>query len=803
MDLKFGSPLLFIFLASLFSFGQNVSVLGEVLDEKNSPISFANVILMAKDSTIVAGSSTDDNGFFKLTVADKGLYVFKISYIGFSEFAKELQITETVNLGKISLKEEAQNLDEVSIVFKKPTIKKEADRLVFNIENSALTEGNMLQALRSTPGVLFFGNNIKVKGATPTVYINDRQVNLTSNDLIQLLESSSANFVNSVEVITNPSAKYDASSGAVLNIVMSKNLVTGYSGSLLANYTQGVFPSYNFGTSHFFKSEKINFYANYNYSDIKKNRDDLENINYFDNNQNIDQYWESITNRNKWYDTHNLDMNFDYTIDTKNSFSISTNILLLPNFKYLKNNQTNVYDLNKDLDYYFDSNNLERDEKHNLAFDMGFEHQFSKGDLSLNAHYTDYDYKQKQDVLSNYYEDDGSFIETTAFNQKNKQGTKIITTKGDYSVPFDDNSTFEAGVKTSQIETNSSTSRYDIINGQEILDPNNTDDFEYREDVQAAYVNYSNDSEKWNVSLGLRAEQTNIKSKSVFNNETNNQNYLEWFPTVSISHDLTEKWIIYTNYKRSIERPNYQKLNPFRYYYNDNNFFVGNPSLKPTITDYLDFGTTFFDHLTIEAYYINSKNNSYDVPIQDNTNNILIYKPLNFDKTIDYGIDFMADFFVTNDWSLYFLTSFSNVEDQKIFDDNLITQNQWTNISILKNSLTFLKDRSLNIDFTVYYFGKNIQGFRIVDDRWVSSLSISKSVFNKKGVISLSADDLFNDQEYSYSTRYLNQFNSVRTNVDERFIKLGFRYNFGNTNLKTNSETISNEERDRLQENIP
>ncbi len=795
-------PLIIVFFfTSILGFSQNKSIFGKVVDEQGLPVSFANVILLTQlDSTIVTGTSTDDHGIFKLNAPSQGTYKFIISYIGYKEFTKEILLSEDTDLGTIILMEEAQSLDEISITYKKPTLKKEADRLIFNVENSALVEGNMLQVLKSTPGILVINNAITVKNTSPTVYINDRKVNLSSSELAQLLESSSANAIKSVEVITNPSAKYDASSGIVVNIVMSKNLITGYRGNIFSNYTQATFATYNVGTSHFLKSQRINFYANYSYNDSKLNRNDSENINYFDDNRAIDQFWQSKTNRNKWSDTHNFNMNFDYSFNEKNTISLSTNMLFLPYFKYFKANKTNVFDSSENLDFYFDSNNLEHDEKHNLAFDMGFVHQFTKGSLSINTHFTDYKYKQNQDVASNYYDDSGSFIETTAFNQRNNQRTKIYAVQSDYTVPFNDTSTFETGIKTSHIETNSGTSRNDIVNGQEILDPNNTDDFDYKEDIQAVYANYAMDSEEWNISMGLRAEQTKIKSQSIFNNQTDGQDYLKWFPNASINRKLTEKWSIHSNYKRSIERPNYQSLNPFRFYYNDNNIFVGNPSLKPIISDYVDIGTTLFDLFTFESYYKRSKNNIYVLPVQDNVNNILMYTPLNFDETIEYGFDFMVNFYVSKDWSIYFLTSFYNIKDETVFDNNLVNQDQWSNYSIFQNDFTFLKDRSLNINLAIYFVGKNLQGFRVVEDRWVSSLSISKSIMDKKAVISLSAEDLFNAQYYKNATRYLNQFSSIRTRLDERFIKLGFRYNFGNTNLKTSSESKSLEERERLKE---
>ena len=367
-------------------------------------------------------------------------------------------------------------------------------------------------------------------------------------------------------------------------------------------------------------------------------------------------------------------------------------------------------------------------------------------------------------------------------------------------MPISETSSFETGLKTSHIETNSASLQYDIVNGQEILNPDNTDDFDYKEDIYAAYANYSKDWEKWTVILGLRAEQTNIKSKSILNNQANKQDYLEWFPTTSLSFKPTESFSLYTNYKRSIERPNYQSLNPFRIYFNDNNALVGNPYLKPVLSDHIVLGTSFLDYFTVEVYYDNSKDNIEVIPIQDYSTKTLFYTPLNIDKTLEYGFDLEVNFNATKYWTVYFLTSFYNRDEESASQNTTVNQNQWSNYSGLTNDLTFLEDKSLNINFTVYYVGKNIQGFRIVEDRWFSSLSISKSIMNKRAVISLSTEDLFNTQDYQYSTRYLKQSTSIYTNIDNRFIKIGFRYNFGNSALKSSSETKSTEERERLKE---
>src|SRR5690606_16931493 len=241
----------------------------------------------------------------------------------------------SMDMGTLVLEEASEMLNEINIIAKRPTVTKAADRLIFNVENTALIEGNMFQVLKSTPGILVLDNSIQVKNTTPTVYINDKKVHLSSDELIQLLEGSSASAIKSVEVITNPSAKYDAESGAVINIVMSENLISGYRGNVFANYTQGVFPRYQAGMGHFFKSEKIDFFANYTYSDSKINREDARTINFLENtNQSVNEIWKSNDYRNTWTKTHNLNFNFDYDIDNKNTLSLSSTMLVLPYFEY-------------------------------------------------------------------------------------------------------------------------------------------------------------------------------------------------------------------------------------------------------------------------------------------------------------------------------------------------------------------------------------------------------------------------------------------------------------------------------------
>ena len=792
----------FLFTLSFSILAQDFSISGKVVDANGSPIEFATVIIsIENEDEFLNGTSTDDKGFFKINNLSTSTYFIKISFIGYEEFNQKIVLSGNLDLKTIQLNTAAETLDQVDIIAKKPTIVRKPDRLIFNIENTALTEGSTLSVLKSTPGVIVSEGGINIKSAPATVFINNRRVQLTSDELIQLLESAPANSIKSVEVITNPPASYDADSGSVINIIMSKNLVTGYRGSVQTNYTQGVFPRYNAGTSHYFKNNKINVNVNYSYTNKKINRDQDDRVDFLDANNEIDQIWKSDVNRNTWSETHNLNLNFDYYLDDKNTLSLTSTGLYTPYYKYQIRNKTNIF--NDDLDFLsrFTADNLSRDKKYNIGTDLIFRHDFeNSANLTFNAHYTIYDYNRDQNVFTNIFDINDEFDSNSEFNTIANQNTNIVTGKVDYSLPINETSNLDIGLKYSNVNTESDISRVDIINGNDVVNDENTDAFKYDEKVLAAYLNYSKSWDKWDLNVGLRVEQTNVEGESLTLNETNTQDYFNWFPNASLSHQIIEDLSISGNYKRSITRPSYTDLNPFTFFINENTIVLGNPNLVPTYRDYYEISANFLEHFKVAAYYSNYDGDIVELPRQNNDTNVIAFTPTNLDKKVDYGFDFEFIYSPSNIWDLYFVTSFYNISEEADLGDGLVELSQWSNYSVLQNSFSLLEDRSLNANFTLTWVGKNLQQLQTVKDRLFSEFSITKSIFNKKGIISLSVEDIFNLQDSDSSLRYRNQSSASFVDLDNRFIKLGFRYNFGNTKLNTNERTTNAEERDRIKD---
>lgn len=784
--------LIFLVFSSI-GWSQTFSVAGSVKDLNNQPVAFANILMLqSNDSTAVTGTSSDENGNFVISNLIPETYILKTSFIGYKDYFKPINLLENISNMSIVLEESVEALNEVQITVKKPTLKREADRLIFKVENTALSQGNLVEVLRSTPGVLVLDDAILVRNSTPTVYVNDRRVHLSSSELIELLQGTSASNIKSIEVITNPSARYDADSGVVLNIVMSKNLITGYNGSVSANYTQGIFPKTSFGTSQYFKGAKTNLFFNYSYNDRKDNRVDVEHIFY------PNEEWKTTLNKNTWSENHNIGFNFDYNINEKNNLAISANAQFLPYFKYLTKSESNIESSTSIFDR-FTSNSLSKDNRHNLGFDLDYKYEINDASqIAFNAHYTNYDYSRKQDVNSDYFVDNSIIIDQTAYNIRADQNTNIFTSQLDYVLKASDNSSLISGIKFSNVKTESGILQNDIIAGEEVLNNENTNIFDYTEDVYAGFLNYDyNSGEKLMFSAGLRLEQTNILGVSS-NNQNTKQEYLEFFPTLNLGWQISEKVNTYVNYKRSIERPDYNDLNPFVYYLNDNTIVTGNPNLQPVFNNKYLIGTTINNKFTFEVYYKKYENNIFELPLQDNSNKTLTYTPVNIDKTEEIGIDFEAFLNITEKWFMYFGTSTYNYKDYGTVSGLSVELDKWANYSDLTNNFSFLKDNSLTANLTIIYIGKNIQGLQTVETRWDTYLSVAKTIMNNKGSISLSISDLFNRQDYSRTTKFLNQNSLISNDLDTRYIKLGFRYKFGNTKLSTNQRSSSKEERDRL-----
>ncbi|MEP1488752.1 MAG: outer membrane beta-barrel family protein [Algibacter sp.] len=801
-------PYFILFFFSTFCYSQSYSIRGVLQDDNKQPIAFANAILVDLDDiNIVKGTITNESGYFTLENLKPGAYIFKISFLGFKEYTTRVELDRAINFEVITLKETPQELNGVTVIAKRPTIKRLVDRTVFNVENSTLSNNNVLDVLKHTPGVLINNDKITVKNTTPTIYINDRKVHLSAEEVKQLLEGTPANNIKSIEVITNPPAKYEAEGGAVLNIVTSKNIIAGYNGSIFGNYKQGSeFPKYAIGTSHFFKTKKLNTYLNYNISPRKDFIDNNEFINFVNDDALEISSWETDFKKAQETTNQNINTNIDYQINDNNSLGFAANILVKPreNSKTNTNSETLVFGSNQVLDSTFNTSNRLVEETFNLAFTLDYLHKFdNEGEqISGSWHYTNYDFSNFQDVNTGYFlpNADVSFRDNK-FQTFSSQKIKIYTSQIDYELPINDSALFEAGAKISNINSESILNQFTFENDIRMEDLQNSDTFLYDETNYAGYLSYAKDWSSWSLKSGLRIEYTDIKGNSLSVNEINNNDYVKFFPSIHLSKKLKNDNELYFNYNKRIYRPSYSQLNPFKYFINDNTFLSGDPNLIPQIDDNFIIGYTFNEDYNFELYYRNESNPILLVVFQDNVNNLIKYANTNIDRSVSYGIDFSVYKKLFNNWGVsavsslfYYDNQFKGIES----DDVLFTSSKWTSYLQLINYFSFLKDKSLNIDLSYIYISPWAEGPSIVSTRSSLDISLRKTLWNDRASISISVIDIFNKYNFTETSRYVNQDIVINSKKENRLFALGFNYKFGNYRLSNSKKDVDIIERSRI-----
>ena len=483
---------LYLLLAVLFTntialFAQTHVVSGTVRDGDNQDIAFATVFLLqVADTTVLKGVSADENGRFAIQNVPPSTYFIKASYIGKSSELIGIDVSKDIRMGTLIISQNVENLDEVVVASLKPMIERKADRLIFNVENTVVSQGSSWDVLKRTPGVIANQEELQVRNQAATIYINDRKVQLSSQEVHDLLENYPAEHIKLVEVIGNPPAKYDAEGGPVLNIVTNKNIAMGYKGNVNSTYTQSIFPKYTLGTSHFYKTKKINLFASYNYGPRKDFKNTKSETNFI-NDTGIFSRWNTDFDKTTRTKTNTAQLNLDYTIDDSNELSFASTALVSPNKTFDNIQHTEMRNAQRMLDSTFSTQSDLIEDKNNYSADLTYKHKFKKqGGLQLNGHYTKYNFEISQNARSDYFDPNNQFIRTFGFFTDADQDIEIYTTQLDISSAVG-SVDFETGLKGSFINSNSGIYYFNTTDNGQVFIPNLSDDYLYDEQVYAGY----------------------------------------------------------------------------------------------------------------------------------------------------------------------------------------------------------------------------------------------------------------------------------------------------------------------------
>ncbi|MFC7356195.1 outer membrane beta-barrel protein [Jejudonia soesokkakensis] len=800
-------PLFFIAfsLSAISLIGQNKTITGSVLDQNNVPLAFATVLLYDSDyEDVLKGAVTEEDGTFSISDLEEKTYRITFSFMGFSTEEKTVQLTSDTDLGTITLSEDPQSLETTVINAKLPTIQKTAGKLIFNVENTSLSTGSTFDLLKRTPGVLIIGEEIKIKFSTPTIFINGRRVYLSSAEVVTLLQNTDASAIKSVEVITNPGASYDAESGSVLNIVMSKAISVGYKGSVSGRYEQAVFPKYSATTSHSYKNKWLNFFGSYSFSPRKEFKED-ENFTRFFNEDELTtkSIWESDFTRTTRSNAHQANISADITLDKKNSLNFTSSLLFSPDKTFHNTVEAEIFSNLRSLDSTFSTRSNLENNTSNVSFSLG--HTLQVGEegatVTTTANYIRYRNDQIQEVATNYFLPDGTLTRNNSFFTDALQNTNIFTGQLDLTTPFL-NGSLKTGLKYSSIDTESALDFFDTDTGNSMFNMSLSDNFIYKESIYAGFAEFMKELGKFSIHLGVRGEYTDVLGDSRFLGLLNTQVYFELFPSATIDFAINDTNAISASYSRKITRPRYQSLNPFLYFINENNFNAGNPNLMPAITNRIQLSLTHKGNWFFDLYYEGVDDELASLTFQDNVNSTLRSNESNLIRGYQYSFDATYANYIKNWWYLTVTTSnyylnnefFALESSQETFSFDT-----YGFFAQMFSRLTVSKQQSISSDVSLVYISDFFTGSSRYQNQLNVSLSFRKSFWNDRASVTIGVDDIFDTNNVEVTSIYLNQDNRYFARVESRLFRAGFTYNFGNSRLQENIRTLEVDEKDRLE----
>ncbi|MEH6536495.1 MAG: outer membrane beta-barrel family protein [Psychroserpens sp.] len=791
---------------SLIAQNTNNEIKGIVKNDDATFIELASIGLFLNNTSFVNSAVTNKQGEFSIKNIAPGSYTIRIDYLGYVTYVSEsfsVGTTETKMLPIIILEEENNQLDEVVITKKKQIIEVKADKIIFNVASSPSASGtNGLDLLKAAPGVtLDIDNSISLLGkGNVQVYLNGVQSRLSGNDLTTFLQSLTSDTVESIEIISNPGAQYEAEgTGGIINIRLKKSVATGFNGNITSSFTKGEEYRYSNNASLNLGFEKLQ--ANLDVTQSHNNNPVI----FDDRKQQNNAILLLNSKDNQIRGGYNIGLGLESQLSNKHYIGFNGRAIF-NSIDHTLNSFTDIFTAEPEaLNEILFSQSLVDGRSNNYLFN-GF-HLWTLDDdsaITTNLSLGVYDSEQSTMQPNTYFEPDGSTIITRDDTQFDSDThINLWSAKVDYEKNWDKIS-LSAGFKYAQVKTENSFKFYTVNNQTPMFDPTQSNDFDYTENVTAVYTNLNFKlCEKWSLNTGLRIENTDSRGQLFSEVETENndvsRNYTDFFPNVGLSFDDQEKHSVNLSVGRRITRPNYQDLNPFERPTSQLVVWKGNPFLNPNYIMNYQASYSFLQKYIITASY--SKTTDFFsriVEITGDESTQII--PRNLNKSTNLGISLSAPFELTNFWEVVVFANTSQQTFKGDVESTVIDLSNWLWDYRIQNNLKLPSNILVDITFTqrsrwIWRGSVFIQGTEGL------SFGIRKDFFDKKLQLRITGSDILRTQsELIYTSGYGGiDLDGIYTSDNRRF-GMGLTYNFGGPKAKSKKvKSALDEELNRIQ----
>lgn len=780
-------PLLVALSLSVFPLFAQISVGGKISDEKNQSLAFASVALVsAQDSQLVRGALSDESGLFSIPNVLPGDYRLQVTMVGFeTQFTDVFTVqTDSKNVtADVAMQPASTMLGEAVIVAKRPLFEQKADRMIMNVSDSPVASGgSALEVLQKMPGVLVVQDRVTLAGnQSVQIWIDGKPSQYA--DMNAVLRDLPGDQIDRIELITQPGAQFDAAGGAIINIILKRNANLGFTGTAALTTGGSVYDNSDAGTdddtyyrvnpslSLNYRKDQWNLFGSYSF--VHRTSFSVIDIDRFIGDTT---YVQKNYNPSNW-DVHNYRIGADFFATQKTTVGV-----LIRGFSRTgesrANNVTGVFNQEETEQFgAFTTQNNTQSDRSNFFGNANLRHEFdAKKGHTLNV---DFDYSQyairNVSRLNIFQNEIGS--PDSRSEQNLDQPIQIYVGKADYVLPLDSTFKIETGAKSSFATIDNDLK---FLRGGTI-DPSQSNEFFYKENINAGYLNLSKKLGRFDLNAGLRAEQTVVTGETAGKLELD-RNYLQWFPSASALYRFGEHFGLQSSYSRRVTRPSFQQQNPFAFFIDSLTFQQGNPQLRPEIANNAQLALTYDNQPFIRISY--GKTNDViieNAPRLDGSKtyttsaNLAEYERWAFELNFPIQYKKLIDGFGGNQF-------IHNAYDAEYLGERF-ARSKWNWLAYWQINVNLPAE--FKLEFGGWYMTPFLEEFFDIGSMGGLNFGASKTFWKGRGRLSLSLNDLLYTQISNVRVDYSNILVNFRQRDDSRNARLTFSYRFGNTELKS------------------
>ena len=764
-------------------------VSGTVVGNTGVPLEFVMVALhRAADSVVVKAEFSDGQGVFRLEAAAGERYRISATQVGFSQYwgpAFELP-SAGLALPVIRLVvSKVTALTEVTVTARRPLFEHQADRTVVNVADSPLSAGaTSLDVLSRSPGVTVdAGDNLGLRGRQGLlVVIDGKRVPLTGTELADYLRALPAEQLQSIELITNPPAQYDAQGGAgVIAINLKKDQRLGTNGSANASYGRGEYGKFTSGLALNYRGKNLNAYGNYAYTD-RRGFVRLDFNRQFFATPQLSAANSIIANTQLSHLlSHSGKLGLDVTLSKRTLVGVSVTGLASQTDNST-DNRTQVFgDAGVSTDRYT-SVAMQDISRPNGAANLNLRHTFADSatarSLAFDADYARYATTRLL-LLNTYYQE--PVRPTNLLSGDQRSTLTIRSLKADYGHPLPHRARLETGAKTTQVTSDNNVAFYESNDGPPVFNSLISNQFSYRENVNAAYVNLRGATPKTTFQTGLRAEQTNTAAE-LSGELPRERHYLQLFPTATVERTLNERHALSLAVARRIDRPSYGQVNPLRAYLDATSYSAGNPDLVAQTSYNIELTHTYRQKFSTGlAYARTNQPIVFVVQPSPDGGRVVVNRYVNLTTQHFHTLTLTVPLEPTKWWTLYANGVFYYTRFVGALAGTALDRGQFGGTLTANSSFTL--PHGWSADLNGLYESREVYGFEIIRPRGQVSAGLQKSLFSKQGTLRLSITDIFYTTPLNITSTYDNFTESFVSGQDTRVVTAAFTYRFGNSKV--------------------